>query len=89
MIEGLVWAIPLVAILFDMLALYNIGPYIKNYIEPTFRENASGSRNAWSALYSDTRLPELSQHGLNTVYGRLSIGYLVAVWHHALKPIHT
>ena len=46
-IQYYVWLIPLLAVVFDTLiagnlrSMYNVGPYIKKYIEPLFRDSSS------------------------------------------------
>lgn len=48
-----IWLIPLIAVVFDMLiagnlrAIYNIGPYIRTFIEPMFRKVAPEGMQFW------------------------------------------
>ena len=52
-IQYYVWLIPLLAVVFDTLiagnlrSMYNIGPYIKIYIEPVFRDSSSLNTRFW------------------------------------------
>jgi hypothetical protein len=80
-----VWLIPIMASIFDTLiagnlrAMYNIGPYIKQFLEPRFREFSS----------IDTKFWEEAVASASKKYYCYSTTDLVLVWIFTVAPLAT
>jgi hypothetical protein len=81
-IQYYVWLIPFLAVVFDTLiagnlrSMYNIGPYIKKYIEPIFRNSSSLHTRFWEEAVAST----------SSKYFCYTIPDLIFIWVFTIAP---
>lgn len=71
-----IWIVPFIAIVFDFMiagnlrALYNIGPYIKKFIEPFFKEFTSADIKFWEEKVASNK----------SKYAGYTVVDLIVIW---------